>query len=122
MAKQLLTAQSLDGHTAMHIAARFGRRGCVKSLARRLPDLVKVKNHSGHPSLHEAARRGNDSCVETLLALGGAVELSATSKKYAQSRGHSEIADALVQMEKRLKAQKSMKYSRSAPSTLPHMR
>mmetsp|Transcript_21544 Transcript_21544/g.40542 ORF Transcript_21544/g.40542 Transcript_21544/m.40542 type:complete len:302 (+) Transcript_21544:51-956(+) len=117
MAKQLLMTQSLDGHTAMHIAARFGRRGCVNSLARRLPDLVKVKNHSSHPSLHEAARRGNESCVDALLALGGAAELSATSKQYAKSRGHGEIAEALIQMEKRLKAQKTMKRSRSMPNT-----
>lgn len=63
MAKKLMTTQSMDGHTAMHLAARFGQENCVKTLAKKLPDLVKVKNFSGHPSLHEAARRGNNKCT-----------------------------------------------------------
>lgn len=32
----------MDGHTAMHLAARFGQENCVKVLAKKLPDLVKV--------------------------------------------------------------------------------
>lgn len=123
MAKQLMTSQSRDGHTAMHLAARFGQPSCVKVLAKKLPELVKVKNLSGHPSLHEAARRGNDKCVETLMALGGASELKASTKQYAETRGHSDIADALVEMENRIKRQQmtrrnthSMSFSQSLPN------
>lgn len=34
--------QGMDGHTAMHLAARFGQENCVKVLAKKLPDLVKA--------------------------------------------------------------------------------
>eukprot|EP00435_Cladocopium_sp_Y103_P038327 s2366_g10.t1 len=107
MAKKLMTTQSMDGHTAMHLAARFGQENCLKTLAKKLPDLVKVKNLSGHPSLHEAARRGNNKCVETLMALGGGNELSKSTKYYAETRGHSDIADALIEMEQRFKRQQT---------------
>ena len=33
----------MDGHTAMHLAARFGQENCVKTLAKKLPDLVKAR-------------------------------------------------------------------------------
>ena len=39
----LFPTGGMDGHTAMHLAARFGQEKCVKTLARKLPDLVKAR-------------------------------------------------------------------------------
>ena len=40
-------SRGYDGHSAMHLAARFGHGKCVKVLAKRLPDLVKAGGGGG---------------------------------------------------------------------------
>jgi serine/threonine-protein phosphatase 6 regulatory ankyrin repeat subunit B len=63
-----LNAYSLEGHTALTLAAQVGDYACLEYLLRNNAPLQK--NKAGETALHLAVKGGHEECVSLLLSQG----------------------------------------------------
>ncbi|GFY84712.1 hypothetical protein Acr_03g0014860 [Actinidia rufa] len=76
----LLTYQDLRsgnsrGDTALHEAARFGKRNVVEMILERAIELLSARNHLGETAIYAAVASGREAVFDLLKAKVGGEEV-----------------------------------------------
>lgn len=93
-------ARTVDGLTALHVAAACGHAPLVARLLRHSGVEAEVADNEGHAPLHHAASRGHVGVVEVLWPRCTRMEAASCAGKtplhLAAEAGHTEVVARLV--------------------------